>query len=77
MPLPHAVSFEDLRRHRDHQLSSKRSTDSYSNMRRTKSDTDVALQSLKKKVEASKSCRLQSIFLQEVQRMSVCVHWCC
>ena len=50
-PLPSAVSFEDLRRHRDHQLSSKRSMDSFGNMRRAKSDTDVALQSLKKKVE--------------------------
>lgn len=51
-PLPSAVSFEDLRRHRDHQLSSKRSMDSFGNMRRAKSDTDVALQSLKKKVES-------------------------
>lgn len=51
--LPPAVSFEDLRRHRDYQLSSKRSVDSFGNMRRAKSDTDVALQSLKKKVEVS------------------------
>ena len=49
--LPATVSFEDLRRHRDHQLSSKRSVDSFGNMRRAKSDTDIALQSLKKKVE--------------------------
>jgi hypothetical protein len=51
--IPHAVSFEDLRRHRDHHLSSsKRSVDSFGgNIRRTRSDTDVALQSLKKKVE--------------------------
>ena len=47
------MSFEDLRRHRDHHLSSsKRSVDSFGgNIRRTRSDTDVALQSLKKKVE--------------------------
>ena len=53
--VPHAVSFEDLRRHRDHTLSSsKRSVDSFGgNIRRTRSDTDVALQSLKKKVEVS------------------------
>jgi hypothetical protein len=52
--IPHAVSFEDLRRHRDHHLSSsKRSVDSFGgNIRRTRSDTDVALQSLKKKVES-------------------------
>ena len=50
--IPHAVSFEDLRRHRDQHLSSsKRSVDSFGNIRRTKSDSDVALQSLKKKVE--------------------------
>ena len=47
------MSFEDLRRHRDHHLSSsKRSVDSFGgNIRRTRSDTDLALQSLKKKVE--------------------------
>ena len=50
-PMPHAVSFEDLRRHRDHHLSSKRSTDSFGNIRRTRSDSDVAMQTLKKKVE--------------------------
>ena len=50
--IPHAVSFEDLRRRRDtHLSSSKRSVDSFGNIRRTRSDTDVALQSLKKKVE--------------------------
>ena len=49
--MPAAVSFEDLRRHRDHQLSSKRSVESFGNLRRAKSDTDIALRSLKKKVE--------------------------
>ena len=50
------MSFEDLRRQRDHHLSSRKSTDSYSNIRRTRSDTDVALQSLRKKVEVMSLC---------------------
>ena len=53
-PVPHALSYEDLRRDRDHQLSSKRSVDSFTGLRKAKSDTDVALQSLRKKVEVRK-----------------------
>ena len=52
-PIPRAVSYEDFRKHRDFRLSSKRSVDSTSNIRKAKSDTDVAMQSLKKKVDVS------------------------
>ena len=52
-PMPHAVSYEDLRRDRDHQLSSKRSVDSFTGLRKAKSDSDMALLSLRKKVEVS------------------------
>lgn len=54
-PVPHALSYEDLRRDRDHQLSSKRSVDSFTGLRKAKSDTDVALQSLRKKVEVRRA----------------------
>lgn len=62
-PVPHALSYEDLRRDRDHQLSSKRSVDSFTGLRKAKSDTDVALQSLRKKVEVRKLafCSLPSL----------------
>ena len=52
-PLPRAVSYEDFRKHRESHLSSKRSMDSSSNIKKAKSDTDVAMLSLKKKVDVS------------------------
>lgn len=54
-PLPHAASYEDFRKHRDLHLSSKKSVDSSSNVRRTKSESDVTMQSLKKKVEVRRN----------------------
>ena len=54
-PIPRAHSYDDFRKHRDLHLSSKRSTDGSSNLRKAKSDTDVAVQSLKKKVDVSLS----------------------
>ena len=52
-PMPRAVSFEDFRKHRDLHLSSKRSVDSSNNIQKAKSESDVAMLSLKKKVEVS------------------------
>ena len=51
--MPRAISYEDFRKHRDHQLSSKKSTDSFSGIRKAKSDTDITMHSLKKKVDVS------------------------
>ena len=51
--MPRALSYEDFRKHRDHELSSKKSTDSSSGIRKVKSDTDITMHSLKKKVEVS------------------------
>ena len=61
-PIPRAVSYEDFRKHRDHRLSSKRSVDSTSVIRKAKSESDVAMQSLKKKVDVSWSCSHFRIF---------------
>ena len=52
-PIPRAVSYEDFRKNWDHRQSSKKSVDSGSIIRKAKSDTDVAMQSLKKKVDVS------------------------
>lgn len=57
--IPRSASYEDFRKHRDHQLSikkspgSKKSMDasSSSGIRKAKSESDIAMQSLKKKVE--------------------------
>lgn len=51
--MPRAVSYEDFRKHRDHQLSSRKSSDSSSGIRKAKSDTDITMHSLKKKVDVS------------------------
>ena len=49
-----AVSYEDFKKHRDLQLSSRSLVGSdASSMRRTRSEGDVAIQSLKKKAEVS------------------------
>ena len=52
-PLPRAVSLEDFRKHRDATLDGRKSVDSGSSMRKTKSESDVAIHSMKKKVEVS------------------------
>lgn len=57
--IPRSASYEDFRKHRDHQLSSKKSpgskksmdASSSSGIRKAKSESDIAMQSLKKKVE--------------------------
>ena len=52
-PLPRATSLENFRKHMDATLSSKKSTDSNfgGSLRKAKSDSDIAVQTLRKKVE--------------------------
>ena len=62
-PLPRAVSLESFRKHMDATLSSRKSTKSTDSnfggsLRKTKSDSDVAMITLKKKVEVSPLCML-------------------
>ena len=54
-PAHRTISYEDFRKQRDLTMSSKKSvvTDSSSSIRKAKSDTDIAMQSLKKKAEVS------------------------
>lgn len=49
--VPRAVSYEDFRKHMDTTLSKKSSDGSTFGMRKAKSDTDVAMQTMKKKIE--------------------------
>ena len=55
-PTPRTISYEDFRKQRDLSMSSRKSvvtTDTSSSIRKAKSDTDIAMQSLKKKAEVS------------------------
>ena len=57
--IPRSASYEDFRKHRDHQLSSKKSSGSKksldgssgSGIRKAKSESDITMHSLKKKVD--------------------------